>query len=383
MSLEITAKYNNAYKKEYILEYKTENLIINDSSCYKATKEVAFLISFLPQEGEKIIYLEQLQSLGIADCEGVFNKLVDLGILSKKENVDIYHRVKMLFQKILSPKFIVISSQLQDRVLTKFFNSNLFVKQMINPGQMLRITGSIIATLFLLGIFLNTFVKVDKTQMIFTQLDNILLFVFVFLGIIVHELGHSLMCSYCGIGLRPIGVSAFLFYPVMFTNVSGMEELNLKDRVLVNISGLAAQGFYMFLLMFLYLAAGYINFFIAVQLLLYTFYFNLHPFIRTDGYWLFKDVMHFFQDNKIAKMVNNIYYGLYFVFSMFIAYKGYMLVKYLAAYFSHIDKIKFNVMLFINLFYAYLVVILLLAVMRRFQEFYKHFLRYVFCVIIV
>ena len=63
------------------------------------------------------------------------------------------------------------------------------------------------------------------------------MFFLVILGSLAHELGHSFASMAAGIGLRPIGFSVYLIYPVFYTNVSGIEKVGLNERVLVDCGG--------------------------------------------------------------------------------------------------------------------------------------------------
>ena len=230
-------------------------------------------------------------------------------------------------------------------------------------------------SLFASGFFVNNLLKTKNLPMASSNFDGILLFLFIFLGIIVHEMGHSFMCNYCGIGLRSICFTVFLFYPAMFTNVSGIEEMDLKQRILINISGLCAQGLYMVFLIILYFSTGYYNFLIAVKLLFDMFYLNLYPFVRTDGYWLFKDILFFYKNSKIGKNLNNIYYILYLLSSAYIGYEGFIIIKSLVLYFMNFKAIRLNSVLLINLFYLYLITTFIKAIKNKFMEFHKNFIK--------
>ena len=368
-------EYINIYKNEYIIEYKSGNLIINKTSCYKVSREVAFLISYLPNEAKKETYISCLSSLGIKENENIFNKLNELGVLTQKQEVNVIHRIKMIVNKIFNPQITILSSKMQKRLLEKLSKLKFIENKNMNLDLMIKIMISFMLSLFASGFFVNNLLKTKNLPMASSNFDGILLFLFIFLGIIVHEMGHSFMCNYCGIGLRSICFTVFLFYPAMFTNVSGIEEMNLKQRILINISGLCAQGLYMVFLIVLYFSTGYYNFLIAVKLLFDMFYFNLYPFVRTDGYWLFKDILFFYKNSKMGKNLNNIYYTLYLLSSAYIGYSGFIIIKSLVLYFMNFKAIRLNSVLLINLFYLYLITTFIKAIKNKFMEFHKNFIK--------
>lgn len=362
-------EFVNVYKNDYMPDYKSGNLIISKTSCYKVSKEVAYLISVLPKKAEKEVYLEYLSSLDVKNSEIVFAKLIDLRVLEEKQDVSFNNKFKHVIQKILNPQIQVLPSNIQERL----FGHNFFYG--LKENTMLKIVSISVLLLAILGLPFNSFFTAYNRESSFYISDFFAVILLMIIGVMFHELGHSYMCSYCGIGLRPISFSIYLIYPVMFTNVSGIDELGLKQRILVNIAGLFAQGIYMIFLIVLFIITRYSIFLICINLFFATFYFNFHPFMRTDGYWFFRDILHYNENNKIGKIANNIYYLLYFLFSAILIYKGALIVKSIAAYFKDFSNIKLDVRLLINLFYMYLAIILFRAIKNRFLEFYERFIR--------
>ncbi|SHI75221.1 hypothetical protein [Lutispora thermophila] len=363
------SEYVNVFKNEYMPDYKNGNLIINKTSCYKVSKEVAYLISVLPEKGDKEEYLRHLTSLNIENSQVIFDKLIDLGVLKERQYESFNKKFKHIIRKIFNPQIQVLSSSIQEKLFGHSFLYNL------RENTMLKLVSISVLLVAVLGLPFNSFFSAYQKEDNFYISDFFALLLIIIIGIMFHELGHSYMCSYCGIGLRPISFSVYLIYPVMFTNVSGIDELDLKQRILVNIAGLFAQGIYMVLLIILYIVTKYSIFLICINMLFYTFYFNFHPFMRTDGYWFFRDVLQYYENNKIGKVANNIYYFLYFLFTIILIKKGALIVKFIVSYFRDFSNIKLNVRLLMNLFYMYLVIILFRAITNRFLEFYNRFIR--------
>jgi len=361
----------NKYKNSYITKYENQNLLINLSSCSKVSNEVAFLIDFLPKKADRTTYLKCLGDLEINNCENVFNKLLQLGVLEEKNNLTVKYNFKKIINKIFSPKIQIFPSAVQKKI----FSHRLFsISKTINEDLLVKIILFLIITLSIAGLFLNKIFASGNLTHNYSFLDSFCLLIFTILGIIIHELGHSCMCHYCGIGFRPIGFSIYLIYPVMFTNVSGINELDLKKRILINSAGLFAQGIYMICLTLFFFATKYYIFSICIQLMFVMFYFNLHPFLRTDGYWFLKDILYFSQNNQRGKLINDLYQILYFLFSAYLIYKGFLLLKTSLSYFLNLKKIQLNGRLLVNLFSIYIVIILAKALKNRFTDFYHNFI---------
>ncbi len=363
-------RYVNRFKYDYKVINSRGCMIINQTSCYKTTEEVCTLIDSLPYKGSEHDYEKTLCSLGINDVELIISKLYNLNILEYDEELgwkDIYIKIKKF---ILNPQILLIRGSFLSLIFKRLIEK---IQNKVRAEWMLGFQITIISLLFIMLVLLSNISGVSCVIMDDKLAESVILMSIVILGILTHELGHSLICAYCNIGFRPISLSIFLIYPVLFTNVSGIDELDLKERCLVNIAGLTAQGIYMIVLMVIFLKFKLMVLLIAIKFLYTTFLFNLHPFLRTDGYWFFKDFMHFYEKTNIGRIINIIYYICYFVFSIFLISKGIKIFKNIFYYFINIKDKQLDFSLVVNLFYLYVAALIFRAGKNKIKECIEHF----------
>ena len=110
------------------------------------------------------------------------------------------------------------------------------------------------------------------------------------LGAFVHETGHASALVSNGCTQTEIGFGLYIYYPVLYTDVSEAWKLSRHRRALIDIGGVYFQSVFQLLLLSLF----YIN---GSSILIYFFLFNdlimfrtMNPFLRMDGYWLVADL---------------------------------------------------------------------------------------------
>jgi putative peptide zinc metalloprotease protein len=108
---------------------------------------------------------------------------------------------------------------------------------------------------------------------------------------IIHEIGHASASHKYGIKAKEIGFGFYLFFPVLYTNVSEIWLLKKYKRILVNIGGIYFQLIINGLLLFLYKSDISNNLvcslFVTNSILIL---YSLNPFMRNDGYWIYSDL---------------------------------------------------------------------------------------------
>lgn len=109
--------------------------------------------------------------------------------------------------------------------------------------------------------------------------------------LLFHELGHATAAYHYGIRPKEIGFGLYLIFPVFFTNVSGIWELNILKRTIVNIGGIYFQLLVNILLVLLIVA----DIFVVISQKLFlinccSILICLIPFLRYDGYWIVSDL---------------------------------------------------------------------------------------------
>ncbi|NRA68107.1 MAG: hypothetical protein HRU19_26730 [Pseudobacteriovorax sp.] len=124
-------------------------------------------------------------------------------------------------------------------------------------------------------------------DLIFSQFAIFLLISII--SLFFHEFGHASALHYYKIKDFTIGVGIYLFMPVMYADVSRAWELKRGQRCVVNLGGVY---FDLIISLILFVFAYYSDSMILLLAILFidikTIY-NLIPFIKTDGYWVFSD----------------------------------------------------------------------------------------------
>lgn len=107
----------------------------------------------------------------------------------------------------------------------------------------------------------------------------------------IHEMGHASACKHFGVKHGGIGFGLYLNFPVLYTDVSDVWELNRSQRCVVNLAGVYFQCFCLILLLTLYAITGNDIVRYLVLSLNFGFLMTLNPFFRFDGYWLASDLL--------------------------------------------------------------------------------------------
>lgn len=141
---------------------------------------------------------------------------------------------------------------------------------------------------FVLGVFLLTdaaSASVDLGIAGFAAVAGL-----VVLGALIHEFGHATAghCYDCN-GVE-IGCGWYIYFPVLYTDLSDTWKLPRMQRAVVDIAGLYFQGVFLAGLVALYAATGDPVYSHAVMLSGFSIVAALNPFLRLDGYWLLSDL---------------------------------------------------------------------------------------------
>lgn len=117
------------------------------------------------------------------------------------------------------------------------------------------------------------------------------LFVFILSSSFFHELGHASSCKHFGVKHGGIGFGLYLTFPVLYTDVSEVWQLNRIQRCIVNIAGVYFQSYSLIILLVAFLLTG--NDIIRYLILIMNFGFlmTLNPFFKFDGYWIASDLL--------------------------------------------------------------------------------------------
>ena len=124
-------------------------------------------------------------------------------------------------------------------------------------------------------------------------------------GAFIHETGHASALIANGCTQTEIGFGIYIYYPVLYTDVSEAWKLPRHQRALIDVGGVYFQSVFQLLLLSLFFING-------SPILIYFFLFNdlimfrtMNPFLRMDGYWLVADLFGIYnlreQSTKLIK----------------------------------------------------------------------------------
>jgi len=134
------------------------------------------------------------------------------------------------------------------------------------------------------------------------------------LGAFIHETGHaSALVSY-GCKQTEIGFGIYLYFPVLYTDVSEAWKLSRQQRAMIDVAGVYFQSVFQLLLLGLFFINGSsipIYFFLFTDLIMFR---TMNPFLRMDGYWLVADLFGIFnlreQSTKLMRYHLNKLFGV-------------------------------------------------------------------------
>ena len=313
-----TMLYENYLKGEYVYLNGDDALIITARSCFRARQEAAWLIDHLPREGTQDHYVRTMAELGILDARKIFDRLILIGALRSKPRHSVYQRA---LQMLLAPTMCLMPARWQEKALHWIGYQPARPWVSVFPVQ---------AIFPLLALIIEIAVHTNGNWAILESMSSgtsntVLVFCLLLLGSLVHELGHSLAAAESGIGLRPIGFALYLFFPVFYSNVSGMENLPLSKKVAIDCGGIVLQSGYIVLLGILWALGQNICLLEAIQWMGFVMFFNLNPLLRTDAYWLYHDVRTGLRPKKILIFFHWLYligFSVYTVYLFYLVFNG-------------------------------------------------------------
>ena len=220
----------------------------------------------------------------------------------------------------------------------------------------------IFSIVFLCSIALNIyFFKLNSISYSELSFSYIFYFFGLFFILLFHELGHAIAGLKYGKQVYPIQFGWYnRFLPVLFANVSFVWLLSTSEKIIVNLGGIYFQ-----LLIHCGLMA-YFYFFPSSTILqlyktsLFLIFYALIPYFRSDGYWVFSDVLQI--KNLHEKSMNywvlllkgkqkirsflTIYNFFKLIFYSFLSYKiekmlYFMFVKIQLCYFENFQFFRF------------------------------------------
>ena len=200
---------------------------------------------------------------------------------------------------------------------------------------------------------------------------------------ISHELGHIAACTRLRIPTGGIGIGMYMFWPVLYADISQIWIASKEHRIIANLAGVYMQLIIGVILVACYLLSQNLIFVTVAKFNILIAAWQLFPFMRHDGYWVLSDglgipnlmaksdvtLFNFIKSPKVIlnKPFNKflILYGLlnnalltYFIYNGFVMYFDTVKEIPIALYTSIITYISTNTITLPNLEWKWLYAIL-------------------------
>ncbi len=118
------------------------------------------------------------------------------------------------------------------------------------------------------------------------------------LGIIAcllfHEIGHAVAAIATGITPKKIGFGIYFIFPAFYTDLTDVWRLNRQERIMINLGGIYFQlliNSFLIIWLFQVPSSGALSYYLQkiVMLNILVSIYNINPFFRFDGYWIYSD----------------------------------------------------------------------------------------------
>jgi len=148
---------------------------------------------------------------------------------------------------------------------------------------------------FLLLFTLSLFLSFELGWALFDQYDYSINWFYILLilltSLFFHELGHVTACRKFDVKHGDIGFAFYIFFPVLYADVSNAWKLPRLKRIIIDLAGIYMELWGCFVLFLGYIFTKNAFFIFALLLILFNTYKNINPFLRYDGYWAFSDLI--------------------------------------------------------------------------------------------
>ncbi len=212
--------------------------------------------------------------------KGNIDGFIDQVTSTEKKRTDTLYNYIYLKVRILGEKAISAVSS----VTTPFFNK--YVMMVLTPIALF-MTVSLLKLIFQDGIMQHT------TSLKDTFLGVIMMYVGVIIIGLIHEFGHSSSAAHYGQPSSAIGFGFYLIFPVFYSDVTKVWNLNKSKRMVVNLGGIYFQLIVNILFYLIYINLESLEFKIILKSFvisnIFLLVYAINPFFRNDGYWMYSD----------------------------------------------------------------------------------------------
>ena len=199
------------------------------------------------------------------------------------------------------------------------------------------------------------------------------------IAVLLHELGHAIVCKYYGGKVEEIGLLFIFFSPALYCDVSSIREFKgKKERILTLLAGIFVQLIIFSCMSILFIEvypnSSWVATFTYWNLIMVLV--NIIPFIRLDGYWILSTILNvpnlyaksfqlalglkqnilFNESEQRKKVYIKIYGYLNFIFVIFSIFSGFVGVYYMSSLLDGVYKmimvtIQLSLYLLISIFF--------------------------------
>jgi putative peptide zinc metalloprotease protein len=148
-----------------------------------------------------------------------------------------------------------------------------------------------IISLIILITIIIVYIEKNISERYFSSIDYLIILLILYIGNLWHEFGHVTACYNYGVKPKNIGFGIYIFFPVLYSDVTNVWLLSRKKRIIVNYAGIYFQLIYISFLYLIYLGEGSVIILKSLYLIIISFIPTLNPILRFDGYWIFSDLI--------------------------------------------------------------------------------------------
>jgi len=157
---------------------------------------------------------------------------------------------------------------------------------------------------FLSNLFFHLFfIKPEATV---GKFQFLIILVSVIIIVLIHEIGHSIASFYYKITPKEIGFGLYFIFPALYTDLTEAWKLKKESRIVINIAGIYFQlivNFFLIVLLYTNFFNNYVLYIIILSSQAICL-FNLNPFFKFDGYWMYTD---YFNIPNLRKQTLDLY----------------------------------------------------------------------------
>lgn len=144
----------------------------------------------------------------------------------------------------------------------------------------------------------------------FTLKEYLSISFFLYLSIVIHELGHISACHYYNVKYNHLGFGIYLYFPTAYVDITNAWELPRMKRVVVDLGGIYFQGLCTLILFIIHLFYKSPIFLYSIVVINISILHNLNPFFKFDGYWALSDLfgipnLHKYTNRIIKSLISS------------------------------------------------------------------------------